>query len=970
MSDAVLTGVVSGVLVDVITVAGRRITTEMRSIKRSRSQDLDIATWFDTYKISDSLPALPPLPSNVDSKLLEQVFQRDELHAILHELLAVRLCNAPEIEANRLRQGFQGLLAAQIPGVAPIASDLFEHLDKVICDLSIRISTERPEVLRTIRDEAQITRINATLAAIERHTSSFAQRGFPNTDEQFIFRYRRQLADYHGRIEPPDFQRRRRVAVDELYVSPTIVHRHDQNLDFSTNLDGLDDEIDRTVLLGEPGGGKTTASHVLMYRHATGHSRSVPFYIIMREFASTDPPSRSVVRHIEHKLETFYQCPAPSGLVERLLLNGAALVIFDGLDELVDTARRSDVTTIVERFCMEYPLSKVLVTSRLIGYDQASLDETQFIKHQIAGFDESNISEYVRKWFAQDPDFTSEQAQNCAQAFMEESSSVDDLRSNPLMLALMCILYRGEGWIPRNRPEVYEQCSSLLFRRWDARRRIHVDLKARNFVEPTLRYLAYWLFTRESSESAVTERDLVAITTQYFQDRGLGESDEARAAAQEFVDFCCDRAWVFSDAGTTAGGEKLYTFTHRTFLEYFASVQLASQHDTPEQLAHELVPRIARQEWEVVAQLALQVKDRAIDRGADRFYGALLGERRRRSYDSQENILAFLCTCLSFVSISNSLARLLARRAVDMIYLPTNSDAKHYLPLALLVQNCEDQARSIGSEVESVLCEHIAEQDPDIRITSLRVALYLHELPVVAPSLRRAKSPYWRDLAMANRDRFATEARDAALTDAGMAAYLVNQGEMNIDHFLSLHGPGLEILFTHIPIFASYRTGSYVNNLIAYQILNGPVNAEISDKFRVTWVRRQLKIVGDLVTRQAVIRPLDSRNCHKFSSHSFFRPSKIAMGRLSQRQRLGAGILLCIFAELTNGEYTLDISAESYLCDFMPYVEARIGSISSLAPLNLPKIYQDIFNSWARREFNFVDKPKGPRGKRTSGSSR
>jgi predicted NACHT family NTPase len=32
-------------------------------------------------------------------------------------------------------------------------------------------------------------------------------------------------------------------------------------------------------------------------------------------------------------------------------------VIFDGLDELLDTSRRADVATRVEQFCIEYPLA-------------------------------------------------------------------------------------------------------------------------------------------------------------------------------------------------------------------------------------------------------------------------------------------------------------------------------------------------------------------------------------------------------------------------------------------------------------------------------------------------------------------------------------------------------------------------------------------------------------------------------------
>ena len=68
------------------------------------------------------------------------------------------------------------------------------------------------------------------------------------------------------------------------------------------------------VRLGDPGGGKTTASNVLMHRFASDPSRRVPFLVTLRDFAASSPPERSVVGHIEHDLETFYQCPAPPAL--------------------------------------------------------------------------------------------------------------------------------------------------------------------------------------------------------------------------------------------------------------------------------------------------------------------------------------------------------------------------------------------------------------------------------------------------------------------------------------------------------------------------------------------------------------------------------------------------------------------------------------------------------------------------------
>jgi hypothetical protein len=126
----------------------------------------------------------------------------------------------------------------------------------------------------------------------------------------------------------------------------------------SLDLYDLAERLDRSVLLGDPGGGKTTAANVLMHHFARDPAAPVPFLVTLRDYAAKDPPERSVAEHVEHTLETFYQCPAPAGLVDLLLLSGRAVVVFDGLDELLDTSRRADVTTRVERFCAEYLLHR------------------------------------------------------------------------------------------------------------------------------------------------------------------------------------------------------------------------------------------------------------------------------------------------------------------------------------------------------------------------------------------------------------------------------------------------------------------------------------------------------------------------------------------------------------------------------------------------------------------------------------
>ena len=206
------------------------------------------------------------------------------------------------------------------------------------------------------------------------------------------------------------------------------------------------------------------------------------------------------------------------------------------------------------------------------------------------------------------------------EAFLEESQIVPDLRSNPLMLALMCNIYLGENYILNNSPDVYEKCATMLFDRWDKGRGIRVPSSVEEIqahIRPTMMYLAYWIYSNEALQGGVTERNLIKKAAEYLYEKRFEDIDEAENAAKRFIDFCRGRAWVFTDIGTTKEGENLYQFTHRTFLEYFTAAHLVRINSTPNKLREILFPKIAKREWDVVAQLAFQIQNRNVESAAD-----------------------------------------------------------------------------------------------------------------------------------------------------------------------------------------------------------------------------------------------------------------------------------------------------------------------------------------------------------------
>ncbi|MET8078724.1 NACHT domain-containing protein [Streptomyces sp. NPDC005303] len=794
IEDPMLQQAIGGVISNVVTATGIRLGVTLQGLgNRALAEDEEIVKWFNTYQITESRPQISDLPPGVTEEELCGILNSDGFHSVVHELLAARLTDATEEEVERIRSILRCTVSFFKPAIdlSDVSDSLFEYYDGEVSAIVGRLQGASKEFLPRLRGEAFSARMISSLRAIERRLDSF-KVATPEEEREFVRRYRNHVLENFGKIEPPDFERRRRVPIDDLYVPPEITRVGSSPRD-SVNTWQLAERIDRTVLLGDPGGGKTTASNVLMHWHAQSNDRRVPFLVTLREFASQDPPARSVVGHIENSLETFYQCPAPQGLVGKLLLSGSALVIFDGLDELIDTTRRADVTAIVERFGSEYPLARILVTSRLVGYNQARLDDQQFVRYRVGGFDTHRVGEYVRKWFAHEEGITRSEAEQLASTFMDESTAVSDLRSNPLMLALMCILYRGEGSIPQSRPEVYEQCANLLFRKWDARRRIHTELRARAHVEPALRHLAYWLFSRKETESAVTQRRLTAETAEFLHHRGFESKEEAREAADEFVNFCKGRAWVFSDAGTTAKGETLYTFTHRTFLEYFTAAYLTVVNDTPEKLAKVLAPRVTKQEWEVVAELSVQMKDRTVDQGAARIFQSLLKDRRYKSQQSRSNLLCFLASCLESVDPPPAVVRHLTGQILDHLFAGDVNDEICYAPTVLLTR-CSGAFRDIvAREMNSKIASLLESEDSEVRVKALRLAVWC--LPRLAHLNRgplggvgKETGNFWDGFVEENRERYAERIVSAAEWDPGFLFLAADRGLVNLDKILESSG--------------------------------------------------------------------------------------------------------------------------------------------------------------------------------------
>lgn len=438
--------------------------------------------------------------------------------------------------------------------------------------------------------------------------------------------------------------------------------------------------FERAIILGDPGGGKSTFTQNLCFELSRQIflENKAPHH---PEFLSRDLrlPMRLVLRSLEARRRKAagynildYLVDEYKGALEnnkqqtlavvcQLLSFGSAVLIFDGLDEILDVESRREMVVEIEAFCSTYASCSALVTSRLVGYCDAPLSE-EFSTYQLQPFDRQDVFAFSRKLIAAVKVFKERQKDQIdaeASRFVEQTERVaSDLRQNPLMLGLMVHLFCIRGNVPLYRPEIYKECAVLMFEKWDPGRAI-------NFPRPTdfdlldlFGYLAREIYGDPERENGVPHDWLETMLRGYFQNFYV---DKARAVdtARSLAKFVTGRAWVMCDIGA-----RTYKFTHRTFLEFFFARDLVSASTSVKEIIMErLLPRVRRSEWDVIAHLALHS---AVFRDAGKAGQAAdtlmsVVESEVEAPDEEVAVLSFVASALEYLVIPEKKFIIIAR---------------------------------------------------------------------------------------------------------------------------------------------------------------------------------------------------------------------------------------------------------------------------------------------------------------------
>ncbi|AGA90374.1 putative NTPase (NACHT family) [Thioflavicoccus mobilis 8321] len=347
-----------------------------------------------------------------------------------------------------------------------------------------------------------------------------------------------------------------------------------------------DPRVPRLVLLGDPGSGKSSLLRYLALDWAltenvnARYTQPLPLLIELRDYNRWPCPSGKGFPRYLHEASTWHRLNQHT-LDWLLKQPGRVVLLLDGLDEVFDPVEREQVVNDIHRFSNDYPETRILVTSRVVGYRAERLRDAGFRDYMLQDLDDKvQIPAFLERWhqvtFA-DPNEAASKRERLAKA-IRESRSIAQLAGNPLLLTLMAIINRYQE-LPRDRVMLYEKAAEVLLQQWDTERGLQdfpdlsreIDLRAKTAI---LRRVATRMQTGDGDEgqaaNVIEGEALIDLIEGYLCDEL--RFSQARAAAQALVRQLRERNFILCFLGADS-----YAFVHRTFLEYFCAADLVQR---------------------------------------------------------------------------------------------------------------------------------------------------------------------------------------------------------------------------------------------------------------------------------------------------------------------------------------------------------------------------------------------------------
>ncbi len=342
-----------------------------------------------------------------------------------------------------------------------------------------------------------------------------------------------------------------------------------------------DADLMRMVILGDPGSGKSSLLRYLALEWARDedanrrYSAPLPLLIELRDYNRWQCTDGMSFSSYLHQASTWHRLNQQT-LDFLLKQPDRVVLLLDGLDEVFDKVEREQVINDIHRFSNDYPHTRIILTSRVVGYQPQRLHDAEFQDFMLQDLEPEKIDQFLQGWHEvtfEDKAEAELKRERLARA-IREAKSIAILAGNPLLLTMMVIINRYQE-LPRDRVLLYEKAAELLLQQWDTERSLQdfpglsaeIDLCAKFAI---LRKIAFTMQTGNDAGKAanIIQGDLLIDLIEEYLRKEL-HFDQARGAAAALVQQLRERNFILCFLGADS-----YGFVHRTFLEYFCAAEL------------------------------------------------------------------------------------------------------------------------------------------------------------------------------------------------------------------------------------------------------------------------------------------------------------------------------------------------------------------------------------------------------------